>query len=57
MGHNGEKRGLRWAGAEKKAVRGNRMYEVIYFSRWGNTRKVAAAIADELKVKPVIYGR
>jgi flavodoxin len=51
MGHNGEKTGLRWAGAEKKAVRGNRMYEVIYFSRGGNTRKVAAAIADELKVK------
>jgi len=27
------------------------MYEVIYFSRGGNTRKVAAAIADELGVK------
>ncbi len=27
------------------------MYDVIYFSRGGNTRKVAVAIADELKVK------
>jgi flavodoxin len=27
------------------------MYEVIYFSRSGNTRKLALAIADELKVK------
>jgi flavodoxin len=27
------------------------MYEVIYFSRSGNTRKVATAIADELNVK------
>jgi flavodoxin len=27
------------------------MYEVIYFSRGGNTRKVAVAIADELQVK------
>jgi flavodoxin len=27
------------------------MYEVIYFSRGGNTRKLAAAIADELGVK------
>ncbi len=28
------------------------MYEVIYFSRGGNTQKVAAAIASELDVKP-----
>jgi flavodoxin len=27
------------------------MYQVIYFSRGGNTRKVATAIADELNVK------
>jgi flavodoxin len=27
------------------------MYEVIYFSRSGNTKKVATAIADELNVK------
>lgn len=27
------------------------MYEVIYFSRSGNTKKVAIAIADELDVK------
>jgi flavodoxin len=27
------------------------MYEVVYFSRGGNTRKVAAAIANELNVK------
>jgi flavodoxin len=27
------------------------MYEVIYFSRSGNTKKVAKAIADELNVK------
>jgi len=27
------------------------MYEVIYFSRSGNTKKVATAIADELHVK------
>jgi flavodoxin len=27
------------------------MYEVIYFSRGGNTRKMATAIADELNVK------
>ena len=26
------------------------MFEVVYFSRTGNTRKVAEAIADELKV-------
>lgn len=29
------------------------MYQVIYFSRGGNTQKVAAAIAGELGVKPV----
>jgi flavodoxin len=27
------------------------MYEVIYFSRGGNTKKIATAIADELDVK------
>jgi flavodoxin len=27
------------------------MFEVVYFSRGGNTRKVAAAIANELNVK------
>jgi flavodoxin len=27
------------------------MYEVVYFSRGGNTRKLAAAIANELNVK------
>ncbi len=27
------------------------MFEVVYFSRTGNTKKVAEAIADELKIK------
>ena len=32
------------------------MFEVVYYSRGGNTRKVAEAIADELWTQPKIFG-
>ncbi len=47
--HTASMEGRSVASAKKKGE--GQMYDVIYFSRGGNTKKVATAIADELDVK------